>query len=52
MYAQFLSEQLNLIATGGSDFHRLEEGGYLIGKSWDWFKIDSKYLKNIDKIIK
>ncbi len=52
MYAQFLSEQLNLIATGGSDFHRLEEGGYLMEKSWDWFKIDSRYLKNIDKIIK
>ena len=52
LYAQFLSEQLDLIATGGSDFHRLEEGNYLMEKSWDWFKIDSKYLRKIDKIIK
>ncbi len=51
MYAQFLAYKLDLIASGGSDFHRFEESGFLINDAWDWFRIDSKYLRNIKKII-
>lgn len=51
MYAQFLAHKLDLIATGGSDFHRFEENGFPIQNSWDWFRVDSKYLRNINKII-
>lgn len=51
MYSQFLSEKLDLIATGGSDFHRFEESGFLINDAWDWFKIDTKYLRRVDEII-
>jgi hypothetical protein len=51
MYSQFLSEKLDLIATGGSDFHRFEESGFLINDAWDWFKIDTKYLRRVDEVI-
>ncbi len=51
MYAQFLAHKLDLIATGGSDFHRFEENGFSIQSSWDWFKIESKYLRRVDEII-
>ncbi len=51
MYAQFLSEKLDLIATGGSDFHLFEGGDSLVQSSWDWFKVDSRYLRRIKEII-
>lgn len=51
MYAQFLSEKLDLIATGGSDFHRFEESGFLINDAWDWFKVDTRYLRRINEIL-
>lgn len=50
MHAQFLAENLDMIATGGSDFHRFEEVG-LINSSADWFEIDSKKLRRINEII-
>ena len=52
MHIQYLARQLGLITTGGSDFHRAEGGGYAIQRSWDYFKINSDYLKGINKIIK
>jgi 3',5'-nucleoside bisphosphate phosphatase len=53
LYLQFLSESLDMIATGGSDFHRFEETlGYRIKSSTDWFKIDSKKLRRIEEVIK
>lgn len=51
MYGQFLAEKLDLIATGGSDFHLFEGGSSFLQNSWDWFKIDSKYLRRINQII-
>ena len=51
MYSQFLAEKLDLIATGGSDFHLFEGNGFLIDDAWDWFRIDDKYLRRVDEII-
>jgi 3',5'-nucleoside bisphosphate phosphatase len=51
MYAQFLADKLDLIATGGSDFHRFEENNFPIQNSWDWFSIDSRHLRRIKEII-
>lgn len=51
MYAQFIAKELGFIMSGGSDFHRLENGHAAIKKSWQYYKIDSKYLKGIKKII-
>ncbi|MFA5420444.1 MAG: PHP domain-containing protein [Patescibacteria group bacterium] len=52
MYLQFLSETLDMIATGGSDFHKFEESeGYKIKSFADWFKVDSKNLRRIEEII-
>ena len=50
MYSQFLAEKLDLIATGGSDFHLFEKD-VPINDAWDWFKIDDQYLRRIDEII-
>lgn len=51
MYAQFMANQLDFIATGGSDFHRHERGAVKIKNCYDYFKVDSKYLKRINEII-
>ncbi len=51
MYSQFLSEKLDLIATGGSDFHLFEGDGSLLQDSWDWFMVDSRRLRRIREII-
>lgn len=51
MYAQAIARELGFITTGGSDFHRHEGENHLIQNSWEYFKIDSKYLKGVDKII-
>ena len=51
MYSQYLARKLNFIQTGGSDFHRRERGKTNIKNCYDYFKIDSKYLKGIKKII-
>ena len=52
MCAQFRVHEFDLIATGGSDFHRHERGRGKIKNCYDYFKIDSKYLRGVDKIIK
>lgn len=51
MYAQFLAEKLDLIATGGSDFHLFEGGKNLIQSSSDWLVVDSRKLRRINEII-
>lgn len=52
MYIQFLARELDFITTGGSDFHRFEGSGHFMQSAFDYFKIDSKYLRKIKKIIK
>jgi len=51
MYAQFIAREFDFIATGSSDFHRFEGGNYAIQNSWDYFKVDAKFLRKIKKII-
>ena len=51
MYSQYLAKHNNWIETGGSDFHRFEGDRYRLQDSWQWFKIDSQYLKGVQKII-
>ncbi len=47
-----LVKRYKLIASGGSDFHLTAEAGTKPRLSWQWFKIDSDYLRGINKIIK
>jgi predicted metal-dependent phosphoesterase TrpH len=51
MHMQALARNLGFIETGGSDFHKLEGGGHALQHSWQYFKIDSKYLRGVEKII-
>jgi len=51
VHAQHIARELNFIMTGGSDFHMAENSSQLIRNSWDYFKIDSKFLKGVGKII-
>lgn len=51
MYIQYLTNKFDFVETGGSDFHRFEGDDALIQDSWNYYKIDTKYLKNIEKII-
>lgn len=51
-YCQFLAREYNWIETGGSDYHLSFGNRYQIQHSWQWFKIDSKHLKGVKKIIK
>lgn len=47
-----LIKRYKLIATGGSDFHLPAEAGTKTKYSWQWFKIDSDYLRGVSRIIK
>lgn len=51
MYIQYLAREMKLIETGGSDFHCFEGENPLLNNSWQYFKINSKYLKGVEKII-
>lgn len=51
MCAQFMAEELGFIMTGGSDFHLFEGEKRPTQNSWNYFKIDSKFLKGLNKII-
>ncbi len=51
MQIQQLARELDFITTGGSDFHRLEGNNYLIQHTWQYFKIDTKYLQGVKNII-
>jgi hypothetical protein len=51
MYIQYLAQIFNFITTGGSDFHKFESPDKKIRYSGQWFEIDSKYLRQINRII-
>jgi 3',5'-nucleoside bisphosphate phosphatase len=51
LYMQQLARELDFIVTGGSDFHKPEGGGQPIQYSWQYYKIDSQYLRGVKKII-
>ena len=51
MYAQYMARELGFVETGGTDFHKNDDMGGLIRNCYDYFKIDSKYLVGIEKII-
>ena len=51
MYAQYMAREFDFVETGGSDFHRHEGDGFPIQNSWQYFKIEEKYLRGIKKII-
>jgi len=51
VHVQRLAREFNFITTGGSDFHRLEGNNYRVQKSWDYFRIDTKYLRKVSRII-
>jgi len=51
MYFQYLSNEMDFIETGGSDFHIFEGGRAKIQNSWNYYKIDSKFLRKIEKVI-
>jgi hypothetical protein len=50
MYLQQVAEDFKFIETGGSDFHLNEGGKWPLQNSWQYFKIDSKYLRGVEKI--
>ncbi len=51
LYIQQLARELSFIETGGSDFHKPEGGGQLLQYSWQYYKIDSRLLRGVKKII-
>ncbi|MEA3449591.1 MAG: PHP domain-containing protein [Patescibacteria group bacterium] len=51
VYIQHLAHKFDLIETGGSDFHRYEGHDMPIQSSSNYFQIESKYLKDVKKII-
>lgn len=51
MHSQHIAEELDMIQTGGSDFHRFEGKNRLIQHSHQWFSLDSNRLKRIKEII-
>lgn len=51
MYMQDMARELDFVVTGGSDFHRFEGNNHLIQNSWEYYKINSGYLRGIKKII-
>lgn len=50
-YAQFMAKRIGFVMTGGSDFHRLEMTSLKLKDSWQYFKIDSRLLPGVEKII-
>lgn len=50
MYIQQISREMDLIETGGSDFHRYEGDSHLVQSSWDYYQVDSRLLRGVSKI--
>lgn len=52
-YQHELSDCKSIIFTGGSDFHgpSSDDGSDFIDSAWEYFKINSRFLPNIEKII-
>ncbi len=44
-------KEFDLMATGGSDFHLPADEGTGPKYSWQWYKIDSTYLRKINQVI-
>ncbi len=51
MYIQRLAKEYKLIMTGGSDFHREESDRFALKNVYCYFRIDSKYLREVNKVI-
>jgi len=51
MYAQAMAKEMDFISTGGSDFHCHEGNNYRLQDYSQYFRVDSKYLKGVEKII-
>ncbi len=51
MYIQQISRPLDWIETGGSDFHVFEGSRQGIRSAWEYFTIDSRWLRDVEKII-
>ena len=51
MIIQRLAREYGLIETGGSDFHCFEGGQAPLQYSWQYYKVDSKLLRGVKKII-
>lgn len=51
MFLQSMAKKYNFIETGGSDFHKFEKNGGPIKNSWNYFQVDSKYLRGVNKVI-
>ncbi len=51
MFIQRLAREYGLIETGGSDFHCFEGGQAPLQYSWQYYKVDSKLLRGVKKII-
>lgn len=51
VYIQHLARELDLITSGGSDFHCFEGSGHRIQSASDYFTIDSKKLRRIKELI-
>ena len=52
VYCQYLAHKYDWIETGGSDFHLLAGQHFSLQCAWQWFNIESDYLREIYKIIK
>jgi hypothetical protein len=52
MYLQEIGQSLNLIESGGSDFHRFENKRYPLQSPYQWFRAESRLLRGVEKIIK
>lgn len=50
-YLQDLAERNDMIITGGSDFHRFEEGRHGLTSVYDYWQVDSDNLRRIKEII-
>lgn len=51
MELQQWARENKLITTGGSDFHRYEGGNSKIQHAWQYYRIDSRFLPGVEKII-
>jgi predicted metal-dependent phosphoesterase TrpH len=52
VYCQYLAKKYDWIETGGSDFHLPIGQHFTLQHAWQWFNIESDYLRKIYKIIK
>lgn len=51
MHIQRLARKYDLFETGGSDYHLDEGGNYPVQRSWDYYRIDSDYLREINRLV-